>query len=306
MDRSRSVYFAQRISVAVLATSVMLLLGFSSPAGHAAHPSQSSHPQPNAQQQGLAKQIDALRAQIAQLQAAVDQQRQSPQQPSMQPSPSGMRMGEMDKMQQQGMGSMGKMGAMSKMPQQSGTAAASGCCMGMDMHKGEMGMPPDGMKMPDGAMMNDMGRMSGMSSVTGNSNAASMNSMPNALRSVSSLPGIPGASHLYHIGSTGFFLDQTHITLTAQQQTSLNAIKERALLERTNAERRIAQAEQELWVLTGADQPDATKIQAKLREAEQLRTNQRLSFIQAVGEATKVLTPEQRTQLLGMAGMPSK
>ena len=129
---------------------------------------------------------------------------------------------------------------------------------------------------------------------------------PNMARSMSSLPGVPGASHLYHIGSTGFFLDQPQLSLTPQQQSALNAIKERALLERGNTERRIEQGEQELWSLTAADQPDATKIQAKAREIEQARTNQRLAFIQAVGEATKVLAPEQRSRLLGSSGMPAK
>ena len=134
---------------------------------------------------------------------------------------------------------------------------------------------------------------------------AAPNPSGGAPRSMSSLPGVPGASHLYHIGSTGFFLDQP-ITLATDQQSALNKIKERALLERGNSERRIEQAEQELWTLTGADQPDAAKVQAKAREIEQLRTNQRLAFIQAVGEATKILTPEQNNQLLGMAGMPAK
>ena len=128
--------------------------------------------------------------------------------------------------------------------------------------------------------------------------------MPNdAPRSMSSLPGMPGASHLYHIGSTGFFLDQPQITLTDQQQSTLNVIKERALLERSNADRRVEEAEQELWVLTGSDQPDSGRIQAKAREIEQIRTEQRLGFITAVGEATRVLTAEQRDQLLGTGSM---
>ena len=52
---------------------------------------------------------------------------------------------------------------------------------------------------------------------------------------------------------------------------------------------------------TRADQPDAAKLQAKLQEVERLRTNERLAFIREVGEATKVLTPEQRNLLLGTA-----
>jgi hypothetical protein len=278
-----------------------------------------SHTQPSAQQQDLAKQIEALRAQLAQLQTAIDQQRQSGQQRSAPApaSPNGMPKGEMDKM---GMGMMGQMDQMREMDSMkpgamSGTA---GCCMGMDMHKGEMGMPPDGMKMPQGMMMQGMSGMSSGSKMapgagTTTSADTRMNMGANAptspmspSRSMSALPGVPGASHLYHIGATGFFLDQPHVTLTGQQQSALNVIKERALLDRANSDRRIEQGEQELWTLTAADQPDAAGIQAKVREIEQLRTNQRLAFIQNIGEATKVLTLEQRTQLLGMVGMSAK
>lgn len=212
--------------------------------------------------------------------------------------PGGMSMGDMDKQK------------MDKMPQ-------GGMGM-MDMHKGEMGMAPEGMKMPGCCMMEEMGRMSTMPSgsgtTTGTMPSGGAMVMPGAPagagagapRSMSSLPGVPGASHLYHIGSTGFFLDQPMITLSGDQQSALNKIKERALLERSNAQRRVEQAEQELWTLTGADQPDAAKVQAKAREIEQIRTNQRLAFIQAIGEATKILTAEQRTHLLGMANMPAK
>ncbi len=285
------------------------------------------------QDQELQKQIVELRAQLAKLQTALEQQKPSPQTP-VAPAPAntgqtpGQRMmGEMGAMPPGGMrmGDKGEMGG----GMGAGQGAMSGGGMGMmDMHKGEMGMPPEGMKMPEGMMMGEMGmgRMSGGSSTpasggmtmggattsggvtagggmtmggSGTVPATSGTGAPRSPRSLSALPGVPGASHLYHIGSTGFFLDQSQITLTTDQQAALNRIKERALLERSNAERRIEQAEQELWALTGADQPDAAKVQAKVQEVEQLRTNERLAFIRAVGEATKLLTPEQRNGLLG-------
>lgn len=116
----------------------------------------------------------------------------------------------------------------------------------------------------------------------------------------SRLPGFPGASHLYHIGSTGFFLDHPqHITLSTEQQSALNRIKEKSLLERANFNRRIEDNEQMLWILTAADAPDATKIDLKVRAIEKLRSDQRLAFIRAVGEAGKVLTSNQRAALLG-------
>ena len=299
------------------------------------------------QDQELQKQIAELRAQVAKLQAALEQQqKQTPQTPTAaapastaqapgrrmmgdKPAmpPGGMPMGEMGGMGSGGMGG-GQKGAMS------GGAMQKMQMMEMmemmDMHKGEMGMPPEGMTMPDD-MMSEMG-MGSMSGAAGTSSSSGMTmgggsaggassgsggrggmsmgaggtsaAAPAArssrpARSMSSLPGVPGASHVYHIGSTGFFLDQPQLNLTTQQQTALNRIKERALLERGNAERRIEQAEQELWTLTGADQPDAAKVQAKLQEIEQLRTNQRIGFIRAVGEATKQLTAEQQNALLG-------
>jgi hypothetical protein len=116
----------------------------------------------------------------------------------------------------------------------------------------------------------------------------------------SRLPGFPGASHLYHIGATGFFLDHPqHITLSTQQQSALNRIKEKALLDRANFNRRIEDNEQMLWTLTAADSPDATKIDSKVRAIEKLRSDQRLAFIRAVGEAGKVLTVNQQAALLG-------
>jgi Spy/CpxP family protein refolding chaperone len=122
------------------------------------------------------------------------------------------------------------------------------------------------------------------------------------MQMAAALPGFPGASHIYHIGATGFFLDHPeHITLTTQQQIDLNHLKEKALLDKSTADRKVEQAEQELWMLTASDQPDAGKIEAKVQEIEKVRADQRLAFIRAVGEAAKVLTDEQRHVLLGLA-----
>ncbi len=116
----------------------------------------------------------------------------------------------------------------------------------------------------------------------------------------SALPGIPGASHIYHVGATGFFLDHSdHIALTVEQQQQLNALKERTLLSQSTWERQIEQVEQELWVLTASDSPEIGAIEAKVREDEGLRCDQRLEFIRAVGKAATVLTEEQRLQLVG-------
>ena len=116
----------------------------------------------------------------------------------------------------------------------------------------------------------------------------------------SAMPGVPGVSRLYHIGATEFFLNHPeHITLTTKQQTALNRIKQKALLSKSTAQRKIEEAEQELWELTGADEPDAAQIQVTVQAIEKLRGEQRMAFIQSVSEAAKVLTDEQRQMLLG-------
>ncbi|GJL49216.1 MAG: hypothetical protein NPIRA01_04430 [Nitrospirales bacterium] len=116
----------------------------------------------------------------------------------------------------------------------------------------------------------------------------------------SALPGFPGASHLYHIGGTEFFLDhREHITLAPQQELSINQIKEQALLTQASFDRQVEQAEQELWVLTSSDQPEIRRIESKIRQIEKVKGDQRLAFIRAVGEAARVLTEQQRQILLG-------
>jgi Spy/CpxP family protein refolding chaperone len=141
-------------------------------------------------------------------------------------------------------------------------------------------MPPGG-----GAGMGAMAPPPGMAGMSGPSSA---------------MPGQPGASHLLHMGSTGFFLNHSqHITLTADQKSKLNRLKENAMLGQASEQRRIDQAEQELYTVTGADEPDNAKIQAKLGEIEKLRAEQRMKFIRAVGEASNVLTHDQHLALLG-------
>ncbi len=118
----------------------------------------------------------------------------------------------------------------------------------------------------------------------------------------SALPGFPGASHLYHVGATGFFLDYSAaLMLTTNQQAALNAIKEKSSGTQASAQRQVDQAEQELWVLTSSDQPDAMALETKVREIENLQGEQRIAFIRAVGEAARILTDDQRAALLGTA-----
>ena len=123
----------------------------------------------------------------------------------------------------------------------------------------------------------------------------------------SAMPGQPGASHLLHIGSTGFFLNHSqHITLTADQKSKLNRLKEKAMLDQASEQRKIDQTEQELYTLTGAEQIDNAKIQAKVAETEKLRSGQRMNFIQAVSQASNVLTHDQHQTLMGTMAPTTK
>ena len=161
--------------------------------------------------------------------------------------------------------------------------------MGMDDMMGMGGMSGSG----GGMMMDDMNMM-GMGPMGGQKGMK--------MKMTAALPGFPGASHIYHIGATDFFLDHPeHITLTNDQQVKLNAIKQKAVTDKANAQRKIDEAEQQLWELTAADQPDAGKIDAKVKEIEKLRGDQRMAFIRSVGEAAQVLTDDQRKSLLGHA-----
>jgi hypothetical protein len=106
----------------------------------------------------------------------------------------------------------------------------------------------------------EMAKMMGMMGGMGGKGDSSM-AMPSAL------PGFPGASHLYHIGATGFYLDHPqHIALSTEQQMRLNQIKQQAALNKASASRSVEEAEQDLWMLTAADQPD-TAVERNFFEA---------------------------------------
>jgi Spy/CpxP family protein refolding chaperone len=192
-------------------------------------------------------------------------------------------MGMMDKMMGMGGGGMDMMDDnMMKMPPMGGSVMPAA-------------LPAAGMS-GGGVMDMDKMEMAGMMGMAGMGGGAA-GAMPK-----SSLPGFPGASHLYHIGATGFFLDHPqHIALTTEQQAGLSKAKEQAMLAKSTGDRVIQQAEQDLWMLTAADQPDGAQIEAKLTEIGKLTAGKRLAFIRAVGDASTLLTDEQRQILTGFA-----
>ena len=243
----------------------------------------------------LAEQIRQLNAKITRLEAAVAKTA---------PSAGGMP----------GMGAGGKKPAMGmmddemKMGGKKKSMAGGGGMAGMKdngmgmmdmdmMGMGAMGGDKAGMGMMDMDMMEMMGMM-GMAPKSAGG-MAGMKSM-SKMQMKAALPSFPGSSHIYHIGATDFFLNHPeHIDLTPKQKGGLGRLKEKAVLAKTSAQRKIDEAEQELWTLTSADEPDAAKIEAKIQEIEKLRGDQRMALIRAVGDAAKLLTDEQRQSLLG-------
>jgi hypothetical protein len=253
------------------------------PPDHSKHAQHASDP---AAGKDLPQQIAELRDKVARLEAALAKTTPKPA-----AGMGGMGMG-------QGMGRMMGMDRMTGGMGMGGSGKPGQGMGGMGMMDMMMGGTGEGQSMPGMGMMGDdmdMMGMMGMGSMGGG--AKGMGKMKMA----AALPGFPGASHIYHIGATGFFLDHPeHITLSPQQQTNLNRVKQKALTDKASAQRKVEQAEQELWELTASDEPDAAKIEAQVRAIERLRGDQRLAFIRAVGEAAKVLSDEQRKALLGV------
>lgn len=172
----------------------------------------------------------------------------------------------------------------------SGMGGAGGAQMG-GTAGGMGGTSPSGGGMESMCCMGAMGKAPG---------AGTTMAMPSAL------PGFPGASHIYHVGAGGFFLEYADkLGLSVEQTTALNGIKQRSLLEQSAAQRKVDEAEQALWMVTAADQPDIAAIEEKVQEIEKLKSGARIAFVRGVGEAAKILTVEQRKIVLGMVSMPS-
>ncbi|MFO0842273.1 MAG: hypothetical protein U0797_07715 [Gemmataceae bacterium] len=254
--------------VAIVTTLVLASTWAGLAVGQPASPIDPSHPHSHAttgvgaKLPDLAREIQQLKSQVANLQAAVART-----QPAGGSAPGGVEAAVQSP--PVGMAPTNGMAA----PQ-----GMTGAAMGGMMSMGPGGAPPGGMGCC--AMMGQMASGGG--------------------RPMSSLPGFPGASHLYHIGETGFFLDHPeHIALAPDQASKLGRIRETALESWADAERKLAAAEEGLWKLTAADQPSLEAIEAAVRQIEKLRADRRIAFIRAVGGAALVLTDDQRGSLLG-------
>jgi Spy/CpxP family protein refolding chaperone len=112
------------------------------------------------------------------------------------------------------------------------------------------------------------------------------------------------APHLLHVGAKDFYLDHAQqIGLTPEQKTDLEKIKAGAVQQKVASQKQIDVAEQELWQLTSADQPDSAQIDSKVQEIAKSKADQQVAFIHAVSSASDVLTTEQRAKVVKL--MPS-
>lgn len=151
-------------------------------------------------------------------------------------------------------------------------------------------------------MQGSGGMMGMMDQMMGQMGSSQMKAQPS-----SELPGFSGASHIYHIGATGFFVDHAEPAgLSTEQIKRLNQIKEKSMLSQSSFDRKIKEVEQSLWTLTASDRPEIKSIEAKVREIESLKSERRISFIRDVGEAAGILTSEQRSILLGDSAPKTK
>jgi hypothetical protein len=255
------------------------------PAEHAAHvaadPEAHQKPaQTSAGDADLAHQLSAMRDKVSSLEAQLGQAQGPSQENSEMPMP---EQGSSSGMSSMGM--TGMKGGMGMMNMGGGSMAASSETTDGGIGMGGMGMMQMG-KMKMASMMGKSPMMGGMQGMTG--------SAP--------LPGFPGASHLYHLGATGFFLDHgSHISLTTEQTAALNKIREMAALATSKSDRAIEEAEEKLWKLTSSGQPDISAIQSQVEEISKLQADKRIAFIRSVGEAAKLLTEDQRKSLTGFA-----
>lgn len=240
-----------------------------------------------AQAQDMQAQITQLKQQVAQLQAALQQNKtKKPASPkgSMGAAKPAMGM-EDDSGEMGGMSSGAAKTPMAPMKDDGGEMSAmappggamksgdakpmggSGCC-GMSMGK----------PMPKaGGMADD--KMTGMPSKSAKAMSGATTEVP----------------HLLHVGANDFFLDHAqHLGLTSEQKSGLENIKSNAMRQKVASQKMIDLEQQELWQLTSADQPNSAQIDRKVQEIAKLNGDQQIAFIHSVTEAAGLLNDEQK------------
>ena len=156
-----------------------------------------------------------------------------------------------------------------------------------------------------GAAGTDNGPPTNRDDPTANMGRKRLLGQPSAMNAAGGLPAARGAPHIYHVGADGFFLEHASaIGLTPEQQSKLSAIKEKAELAYAATQQKIDEAENDVWTLTSAEKPDATKIDARISEIGRLGARQRMDYVRAIGSAVAVLNAAQHKAVIAL-GPPS-
>jgi Spy/CpxP family protein refolding chaperone len=173
----------------------------------------------------------------------------------------------------------------------------------MKQGSGQMGgMPPAGMK-PGSMKPMDAMACCGMRKPMPMTGDPGMSAKPSGEMSPMSKKSMSSptadATPLLHVGAKDFFLDHaTHLMLSADQRARLETIKSDATQKKDATKKQVDEAEQELWQLTSADQPDGGQIDAKVQQIATLNATEQIAFIHSVAASSDVLTPEQRAQVV--------
>jgi heavy-metal resistance protein len=93
---------------------------------------------------------------------------------------------------------------------------------------------------------------------------------------------------------------RAELGLSADQVGRLEALRGDFAREAIRRDADIRIAELDLASMLEQDSPDLSKVEAKVREAAQLRADLRIARLRAIEQGKAVLTPEQRTRLQTM------
>ena len=291
------IYLNHKISFAVLSLSLFALTPFHLSLAAAQEGQMGTEPAAQtdaSNQQAMREQITQLRQQVAKLQEALQQSKTKMQKKNTQ----AMLGGSQPAMGMEGESSeMGGMGGNAPSAMQDDKGERGG------MAGAKKGMGKGGMPMSDSGCcgMSSMGKpMAG--TVGAKSSKMPEGAMPAPSRSMSA-----ETPSLLHLGAKDFFLDHTrHLVLTPEQQTRLKQLKANAEQQKAFIQVTIDQSQQELWQLTGSGQPNYGQIDENVQQIAKLRADQQTSYIHAVADAAKVLTPRQQEEILKPRDMAKK
>lgn len=128
-----------------------------------------------------------------------------------------------------------------------------------------------------------------------------MPGMP-GMQGMPGMPGMEGSSRAERPLITIMLHHRADLGLSAEQVGRLEALRAEYTREAIRRDADIRIAELDVAALLDKEPVDLPKVEAKVREAAQLRAELRLARIRILEQGKAVLTPEQRTKLAGILG----